>query len=153
MIFFSLNEIMISVLLAILYGACFAGFIDLFILFRNVIVSLPGLMRDVLEYDKLFNLPSEILKKNRYNINSISLFFCFLIYVIGFIFISYASLDGMIRIYMIVISSASLFVTKNKIFDKLYVVLFGAINFILGLLCVAIRVFLYPFKKVLFFKK
>lgn len=153
MIFFSLNEIMISVLLAILYGACFAGFIDLFILFRNVIVSLPGLMRDVLQYDKLFNLPSEILKKNRYNINSISLFFCFLIYVIGFIFISYASLDGMIRIYMIVISSASLFVTKNKIFDKLYVVLFGAINFILGLLCVAIRAFLYPLKKVLFYKK
>ncbi len=146
MIAFSTYETIISVLYAALYGACFCILYSLMIILRNIINSLVDLMRNIVCYDKIFVLPKGIVSKNDRNIGAPFLFISVILYVIGIVLVSYAALDGIIRLYMIIISSALFFLLKNTFFSKLNKLFFVIFDYFMSFGCILMRIILFPAK-------
>ena len=146
MIAFSTYETIISVLYAALYGACFCILYSLMIIIRNIINSLVDLMENIVCYDKIFVLPKGIVSKNDRNIGASFLFISIILYVIGIVLVSYAALDGIIRLYMIIISSALFFLLKFAFFNKFNKILFAIFDYFLSFVCVLMRIILFPAK-------
>ncbi len=146
MIAFSTYETIISVLYAVLYGACFCILYSLMIILRNIINSLVDLMRNIVCYDKIYVMPKGIVSKNDRNISASFLLISVILYVIGIVLVSYAALDGIIRLYMIIISSALFFLLKNAFFSKLNRLFFVIFDYFMALGCILMRIVLFPVK-------
>ncbi len=146
MISFSTGEIMISVGYAILWGIVFSAAYALCILLVGLMRSLPKIVRDIFVFDKILPTPSFA---SYLSIGKRGAFFSFasvVIFTVGFNIISYFSLDGVIRIYMLIISSAAFYVSKIVLFDILSKLLLWLISALLMMLCVVFRLLVTPLK-------
>ena len=152
MIYFSPVEILCSLLHAVVFGMGFSFIYQLFVVILRTVKSIPGLMNEILFAERIFPFPSVKGKIKEGEEGGMTAFLSVIFFFLGFLLLSYFSLDGRLRIYMLVVSSASLYVF-NCTFSVILRAFFGnAFNLILALASTVIRCATLPFKR-LFRKK
>ena len=136
-----------------IYGLFFSLLYVVSTIICTTLKSLPALLKEIFFFDKILPTPSVkvIIKKNKNG--GLFAFFSVLLFFIGFLFLSYFLLDGEIRLYMMALSSASLFLFYSAFCDilkGLFVFLFDGV---LLLLSVAMRLLITPFKALYYIIK
>lgn len=165
MIKFTIREILGSVISATIFGAGFSFLIFLFYLSLEIIKGTAGVLLLTAKnifYDVLGRNITKNIKGGRYfrwirgMLREAAVFSKIVLFSLGFIMLSYYALDGEIRLYMLVVSSAvALF------FGKLFTVLKDrvnrALNYITSIIskcfCFLLKILFLPIKKVLFWLK
>ena len=110
MIVFSFTEILISLLYAVIFGLCFSIFYGVISVLYISLKSMQKLIYQIVFFDKI--LPSPSIKKEIKQ-GEKGPFFAFLsvlAFFLGFMLTSYFALDGDIRLYMLLLSSASFYI-------------------------------------------
>lgn len=152
MINFSLEEITRSILYASSFGILFSFIYTGVRLFKSILLTIPEFIRELFVFDRLFYTPdfkkSMILMKN----GRLMTFISILLFSLGLVTVSYLSLDGEIRIYMIVFSFASFYLANIVFFRILLKAIIFILDLFLRVICIALRMMIFPFRK-LFRKK
>ena len=152
MIYFSPAEILCSLLHAVVFGMGFSFFYQLFVAILRTAKSIPGLMNEILFAERIFPFPSVKGKFKEGEEGGMTAFLSVIFFFLGFLLLSYFSLDGRVRIYMLVVSSASLY-AFNYAFSVILGAFFcNAFDLILAVASTVIRCVMLPFK-LLFRKK
>lgn len=146
MINFTREEILLSMLYAAIFGAGFAAFISCFNVISSAMTTLPAIIREIFFFDKIFSPPRFSPDELKAKKGIIFTIFSILLFSFGFSVLSYISLDGQIRIYMVVLSFASFYLSKITFCDIFIRLFLVAFKWILSLLCILLRVLIYPFR-------
>ena len=144
MIYFSFFEIINSVIMAVAYGLFFPFIPSLLLLVEAFTSSCFDILRSIGQGKKnryKFKLKKEHPKKTFVVLN-IVLFF------LGFILLSYIALDGVIRIYLLIIVFASFYLSKIHIFCYFEKLLEAFVTFIIHVFSAFFEVISYPPRKV-----
>jgi hypothetical protein len=143
---FTGEELLLSVLHALIYGAIFSAVYQMMRIAFDMILALPTACKDMLIYKNIFS----VTDFNRYtSVDKRGWFFSFfslIAYFLGFLLLSYYSLDGQVRIYMLLISSATFYAFNLSfcvVFRRIVLFLLGQI---LAIVTVALRIVLLPIK-------
>lgn len=144
MISFSTQEIIISVVYALIWGTVFCAGYSAALLVVNILKSLQSIIKDIFVFDRIFALPDFEKYITHRSAGPVNLFLSIILYTVGFNLISYFSLDGIIRAYMLFISSASFFISKIAFFDFLSKLFGKIISFALGIFSVLCRIAVTP---------
>ena len=148
MITFTQREILFSVICAFFYGSIFASIkavIDSSILYSKKFFDS---LKRTFEYDKTFHSFKILRSTDNRSSGPILTFAYILIFFMGYLLLSYLVCDGIIRIYVLLICFASFYLLKNALFRVFEVLFLFVFNFLLGILCVFLRLVAFPFKKV-----
>ena len=116
---FSASEILNSILYAIGFGLIFSAVYTVLILLSGVVGSIPKVGKEIIIFKKVFPLPDF---KSCINFKKVSLplrLLSVFLFTVGFILISYLSLDGVIRIYMLFFAFATFYLLNFAFFDFL----------------------------------
>ena len=132
MIGFTGEEILYSVLYALVYGAGFALIYRFVSLLFRMLKSIPSICSDALfsKDNFKFNNTFDYVKKQ--NVGAIYRFLSVIAFALGFILLSYLALDGEIRLYMLILSTASVYLVNlafSVVFNRLFVFLINALVF------------------------
>ena len=154
MMSFSLDEILVSIVSAFVYGLIFAFCISLALIIKSLIKGLPCIIREMLFYEKLLPLPQPMRPTGDEKNGPFLLCGSIFLFALGFSLLSYFSLDGEIRLYMLIISFASFYLSNFVFFKTFNKIALLFIRVILNVLAFAIRVIILPIKAIFgFFKK
>lgn len=115
MIPFNFIDVVTSLFSFFLYGLAFSLLITIF----NLCLSLPEIIFRILKNESFATIYSDFIKTS----GSLSIFISIISFSFGFLLISYLSVDGLIRIYFLLMSIISVWISK-KIFAKLFLRLF-----------------------------
>ena len=141
---FTGEELLLSVLHALIYGAIFSVVCQMMSIVCDMILALPTVCKDMLIYKNIFS----VTDFNRYtSVDKRGWFFSFfslIAYFLGFLLLSYYSLDGSLRVYMLLIASASFYVFDLSFCVILRKTVLFLIGKILMIVTVAIRILLLP---------
>ncbi len=148
MMTFTSQEILLSVLYAIIYGCFFALLLSALLLIKGVIKGGRESLISVIRFDKIFPLPSFSQIQASENPGAFLSAASIILFAVGFSLLSYFSLDGEIRLYMLILSFASFYLSKfvilgifKKIFTRLIRLIFIALSFVL-------RIFILPLRDI-----
>ncbi len=148
MIWFTGSEIFFSLFSSAFYGMSFAFFICFFFLLKTLIINgrvalisaiIPGRKRVV---------SSDLSKKINNSVSSFSILFFIILYTIGYILLSYHSLDGCIRIYTLTTSLSFFYLFKFLISESLMRLLIIIFNKLFVVSALFLSVLCYPIKRV-----
>lgn len=126
---FSIAELLFSVALALLFGICFCAFIIILDILIGAFSLIPGFFSMIISFDKLLPTPRLINVQTNRQKGPLYIFLSVLIFALGFSLLSYVSLDGEIRIYMLALAFASFYLSKFAFCDfltKIFLQLFSA---------------------------
>ena len=146
MIGYTSYELIWSVAHALIYGAFFAFVYQLALILRGLIVSIPSLLCEVVFYEEFFVPPRLKDHIEGGKTGSLFAFFSLLSYFLGFILLSYYSLDGQIRLYMLAITSASLYIFNISFCVVLRAVITFLLDVLLVVVAITVRIILLPIK-------
>lgn len=150
MIYFTAEELLRSVLHSIIYGAIYVVLMlvcSLLIYNLGVILSAP---RSFVHYQKITELPSaNAFGCDTRVLGAASAFLKVLIFSLGYILLSYYSLDGMLRIYTLIISVLSALATDRLVCRPLSRLLKRVSSLALGALIILLRIVLLPARYIL----
>ena len=149
--YFSSEEILSSVISAILFGGAFAFFC---VLASNVFRQAVALIisgRQIFSYVGIFDVPRleyEYRASKTGLLSQMFAFFFTVLFGVLFILLSYYSLDGSLRIYMFLIFGSAflaIYLTLNKyltqIFDAIFSFIFKALVYAIRLVFLPTRCF------------
>ena len=143
MIYFSLSEILLSVISASVYGAIFAFFA---VFARFTVDSCRSFLPTVVMSSQkkcslrslLFHERVEPKSRTRGAGGEVAVFFEVTLFFIGIILVSYYSLDGAVRIYTVALAVASFFISRRlldisvfKLLSTAFTFFFFSVGFIL----------------------
>lgn len=148
MIYFEDFEVFSSVIHALIYGLLFALFYFSALATKKVIyITIPALKSIVIYKKPIYK--TEIIKKSTDNDKDEGALFVFiftLAFFLGFTLLSYYSLDGQFRIYMLLFSLAS-FLISNLASKKYLIPAFEfLLKRILALTVVFLRIIILPLR-------
>ena len=144
MIYFTTFEILCSIIYGALYGVLFAFLFSILGIIRFIISDILQCLKQIFIYksirDKIY------FDSSFYNVcrSSAGVIFEIIVFTLGFIVVSYATLDGLVRGYMLIVISAAVYVSKNAFslfFDKVFIKIF---HVFLACIVKVFRVLLYP---------
>lgn len=148
MMTFSAEEIFSSVIFALAYGAIFAVIFSLTVVLKEILAVSFAMLKSSLRYDKIFPLPSlknvKISNKSGALISVVSIF----LFAVGFSLLSYLALDGQLRLYMLILSFASFYLSKIAFSDIFSRVIFFAFRISFILIIFVIRLVLWLPKRI-----
>ena len=150
MILFDYNDVLLSMLYALIFGFSFAFVYSIILLIKRALVSLPSIVKDVFFLQKSITAKSFDYLLNNVIPGRLLLAFSIVIYGIGFFLLSYVVLDGQIRIYMLIISFAAFYLSKFAFYDLIFKILIRLCIVFLKGLTIVIRWIFHPIKKCLF---
>lgn len=131
MMSFSTGEILASVIYAIAYGTLFAIAFTLIVTIKEFAVLFYDMLKSCINYEKIFPLPKFTIKKITPKISGVTSVLSIFFFAIGFSLLSYLSLDGEIRLYMLIFAFASLYLSKIaflNFFINAFLLIFGLFN-------------------------
>ena len=131
MIGFSGREILLSILYAAIYGAIFCVVIELVKTFIRVCKAMPKILCSDFK-----NIKYYMLKEAE---GDVFAFLCVFSFFLGYLLLSYFSLDGQLRLYMLIISSAVYFLSKMTFLKPLKSAISVVFAWIFFLFCFPIR--------------
>ena len=143
---FSFSEILCSVFCAILYGAIFSILyctIECLIYFLNLCKYIP---KHGIFYSKILSLSIDTDVKETNKKNTFFIFLRIIMFAIGFMLLSYITLDGKIRLYMLILSSASYLISNFVFFTFFKRIVTWIFEKIFMFLVVIFRLFAFPIK-------
>ena len=148
MMTFSTREIFSSVVFALAYGSIFAMFFSFILAIKGSLALVWNLLKETVKYNKILPLPSfkgaKISIKSGAALSIIAIFS----FAIGFSLLSYMSLDGQLRLYMLILSFASFYLSKNVFCDIFTVAFLLALKVVFILFALVVRVVLLLPKKI-----
>ena len=145
---FSAREVLLSVVYSVAYGAAYSLIYKTLEFLINLIFVFPEYLCTQLREEKIISLISIKGKiKGRKN-GPIFTFFSTLTYFTGFLLLSYFSLDGDIRLYMLILSSASLYIFNLTFCDFWHKILTTLFDIVFALLFAALRLVILPIKSL-----
>ena len=149
MIAFTLGEILSSLIYAAIYGAVFSAVYSGIKLLCDTVLSIPGLIGNIFVYESIFHLPN--FRKNivRRKIGSIFTLLLIILFTLGFVLISYLTLDGVIRLYVLFVAFASFYLSNFVFCDILSRVFLWIFDQILKLVCLIVRILIHPFRMLI----
>lgn len=151
MIYFSLSKVIFSIFHALIYGILF-GFIC------SVFKYIPPVLKNIIIIPKSLIVYSGPISSYRFIKNrdkkatafgNLAVFFKIVLFSLGFILLSYYSLDGEARFYLVVFSLIG--VKLSRILSVLLYALLLPIKRILYFLLIFLRIILYPLKIIVYF--
>ena len=150
MMSFSFFEIITSLFYAIIFGLGYSLFYAVIFIIYLSFKDIPSLFCQIVVFDKI--LPSPSIKKGikEGKCGPLFAFLSVLTFFLGVMFASYFALDGEIRLYMLVLSSASFYIfylTFYDVFRTIFILLFDMILFVVTL---SLRLIITPFKTLLY---
>lgn len=152
MIYFTAEEIYASILYAAAYGALFAAFYQLIKFIVADFYVIKFALKSTFKYKRIFeapNLPasdSELIHNTL--IHRITLFLAITLYGVGFIFLSYMTLDGYYRLYMLGISLLAIGLTNYILRKTALVILERIFKLMIYLVVYIFRIFFHPIIKI-----
>ena len=151
MMHFTFSEILQSLFHSLIYGVIFYLIYKLISTVLTFFRTLPNIIYRILHFSKSQKVTSLINCSEKQKCCGTLVSVYFIIFTIGFLLLSYYSLDGIMRAYTLLISLSSFFLCKrlfDKIFDSVFGFIFGAIFYCLGLiLCPIRRFFSFIYRK------
>lgn len=153
MIAFEKSELLLSVLMAVAYGAGFSVLLCAVDIILGSISAIPRLFREVIVFDSI--MPPPRFKKDCFELRRgpIYIFLAFMLFAVGFCLLSYVSLDGEIRLYMLILSFASFYLSKIAFFDFLRRAFLRLYSLLLTVFAVVFRCLVFPLKMFVRFVK
>ncbi len=148
MITFTYKEIADSILYAILYGVSFAVFYSALVLVRSIFYSLPDIVKKTVKFDKIFPLPNFSHVGKSTKTGKILSFISPLLFCLGFCVLSYISLDGIIRIYMLILSSASFYLAKIAFYEFFIRIFLLIFRLVLQSFTIIARCLILPIRQI-----
>ncbi len=153
MITFSFEEILFSILAALCYGLIFSAGLSLFLVIIRVAFSIPVAAGEIYRFEKIFPLPKFKGINTERKCGTVTWILAIAAYWLGFCLVSYLALDGEIRLYMLVLSFASLYLS-NSAFSVFFTKLFSyLLRIFLIVLFLFFRLLFAPIKVLISFVK
>ena len=146
MIGYTSSELLLSVLHAAIYGAIFSIIYQLALLIYGLSLRGASMLCEMVVYDKFFSLSRLRGKLSLTDFGGIFAFFSLLGYFIGFLLLSYYSLDGQLRLYMLAVSSATFYCFNLSFCVILRNIIIFLLDLILDFLTLAVRIILLPIR-------
>lgn len=147
MMSFTMAEILLSILYALIFGVGFSLFAVLMLIVREIVLVFGRMMEMAVDFEKLLPLPTvKNMKINQAPGRLITVLWV-IFFSLGFCLLSYLSLDGEIRLYMLILAFASFYLSKFvffNIFSRLFVFLFGLL---FSFLSIILRVIILLLRK------
>lgn len=159
MTFYSLYEILASTLHAAIYGLAFALFTVLANATSKELARLIALPREIFCYNgKILEMPnlSFVFKSNGKTqriSKGIFVFLSVFLFTLGFVLLSYYSLDGSIRLYMLAISIIVMICSKPFLYKSIFILIDKLFKSFLVIFVITLRILTIPIVKFLIFIK
>ena len=144
MIIFSSREIAFSVLCALVYGCCFSVFSSLISVILGLFERIKKMPLDLIKYEKITSFDTPIRGNDSRKAKLGEKIFNLFLFTVGFILLSYLCLDGILRVYMLFICSASFYLSKIAFSDFLSRALILLFDVLYRAFTIIFRVFFYP---------
>ncbi len=144
MISFTNGEIFLSLGYAAGYGVAYSGLYSLLLLLRAVLYSGADIAAAMLGFEKILPAPSFKTHIKVGKTGAVFAFFSVIIFALGLVITSYLAIDGVMRVYMLIISFAAFYLSKMTFFDLLLKIFVWVFDKILQLLCIFVRLFIKP---------
>lgn len=144
---FSGREILLSALYAMIYGFTFSLAYEMVIIFSRTLKFLPNLIREIICAEKVLPSPSIKERIKSAKEGGTFAFFSVFLFFIGFLLLSYFSLDGQLRLYMMIIASAAFYIFNSAfcvVLRGLFTILFDTLVLAIS---TVIRILLLPIKR------
>ena len=151
MITFGVSEIFASMLYACIYGFLFSSIYSFITALFSSFKFLPKKISNIFHKPRLFSslkTDRTIIENNPCG-TSIACFV--IIFALGYVFLSYFALDGLIRLYMLVIAFASFYLSKFVFFGIFTFVFFAVSDILVLITAYVLRIISWPF--VIFYMK
>lgn len=146
---FNSAEICLSVLYAIIFGFCFFILFSLMNICRDFLRGIIPYLKEAVRFKRIFPLPSFNIYLKEGRSSALFLIISILTFSLGFILLSYLTLDLQLRLYMLVIYFASFYVSYFAFFAFLKSVFLRISGLLLSLVCILLRVVIFPIKLII----
>ena len=144
---FSTEELFTSVIFALAYGAIFAIAFSFIVVVKESLSVMIDMLKSALRYEKILPLPRFNNVKNDFKPGAFISVIAVFMFAVGFSLLSYMALDGQLRLYMLILSFALFYLSKNAFYDIFSrVTLFGLKLFFI-IFAFALRVVIWLPKK------
>ena len=156
MIYFDFREIVSSVLHSLIYGAFFSVFSLTFLVLKGFLGSAFRALCQIFVYNgSLFKTEWRGGKGWGAKFSSVSAFLFTVMFSLGFIFLSYYSIDGQIRVYMLLIAVSVFLLVRFLFENRLRAIICRLFELVLSIFIIISRIILLPFRNFvfLFYKK
>ena len=148
MMTFSAGEIFSSVVYALIYGIAFAMMLSAIKAIKEGVSSSFEYLKKVSSNDNIFSLPRLKRVDFIHRTSAVAHALSILLFAVGFSLLSYLSLDGQIRLYMLILSFASFYMSKNAFSGFLKRIVFIALGIPVVLIAIALRITLKISKRL-----
>ena len=146
MIYFTSGEILDSVILFLFYGCIFSlGLSLLKIILSSLDILTKGLFRAVLRPpSESLNLKVRVLP-----LSGGQIFFSILIFTLGYILASYYALDASFRVYTLLLSLLSFYLTERLLSGRITLLFMKLLCCVFSLFFTILSLLLTPFRKII----
>ena len=148
MMTFSTEEVFSSVIFALAYGAIFAIILSFIVVVKESLTVMLDMLKTTCGYEKIFPLPRFKGVKISYKSSAFISVIAVFLFAIGFSLLSYMSLDGQLRLYVLILSFASFYVSKIAFFDIFSRVILLALKAFFIIIALIVRVALWLPKRL-----
>ena len=146
MISFSTAEILLSVLYAIGYGILFSTLNSLALTLKGLSSTIPGLVCATVRYDRILSSVGARDTMTSKETGPVHKFLSITLFTLGLVIVSFLSLDGLVRGYMLIISFAAFYLSNITICAFLRGLFGRIISLLLDVICVLCRLILLPLR-------
>ena len=150
MIYFTAEEIYLSILHSILYGVIFAALLSAIDCILKLSKQIPDYFSSVMVYEKIFSIPRrKRADECGIRIGKLRIFVYVIGFTIGYILLSYFSLDCVFRVYTLVLSLSFICFSKLTLGNLMIELFDRAFHLIICPLVIFLRIFIRPFRKII----
>ena len=149
MIDFDLKITLTSILFAVIFGVLYAVLYSVVYLLKSTFGCIPSIIRDIVSFDKILPLPRFEYLSTEGRLGGFLTSLLIILFGLGFSILSYISLDGQIRIYMLFFSFASFYLSKKVFFNIFIRFFFLLLSCFLILFSIILRVIILPIKMII----
>ena len=148
MIYFTTDEIWQSLLISAFYGILFATASGLFVSLKCTVFDVCDCLKQITIYKKLTN--KVVFKQNSlvYSKSAAEIFLYIVAFFLGYVLTCYVSLDGVLRVYVLVIALISYFVFKKIFIDKIILIFRLIFRVLLSIFTIIIRIIAHPLRRI-----
>ena len=148
MIYFTADEIWQSLLISAFYGILFATASGLFLSLKCTVFDVCDCLKQITIYKKLTN--KVVFKQNSvgYSKSAAEIFLYIVAFFFGYVLTCYVALDGVLRVYVLVIALLSFFLVKKIFVDKIILTFRNIFRFLLSTVTIIVRIIFHPLRRI-----
>ncbi len=146
MIWFSGREIFLSLFYSAVYGVSFAFLVCILLLSSTLLNNIRKITISLIKPRQGMVLKFDLNSKVDSNFSAAALFVLIIIFALGYIFLSYYTLDGGLRVYTLLISISSFFIFKILFSKSIFKIILFLTNRIFIFCAEFLNIIIYPLR-------